>query len=98
MERSASLKKEKMTTTQMTVTALMTAVLCIFGPMVLPIPVSPVPISLTNLVLYFMVYILGMKACICCWELWAFRCFLVLLGVWENWQVPQEDIFWALFS
>ena len=62
MERSASLKKEKMTTTQMTVTALMTAVLCIFGPMVLPIPVSPVPISLTNLVLYFMVYILGMKA------------------------------------
>ena len=51
MERSASLKKEKMTTTQMTVTALMTAVLCIFGPMVLPIPVSPVPISLTNLVL-----------------------------------------------
>lgn len=29
--------------------------------MALPIPVSPVPISLTNLVLYFMVYILGMK-------------------------------------
>ena len=50
-----------MTTAQMTVTALMTAVLCIFGPLALPIPVSPVPISLTNLVLYFMVYILGMK-------------------------------------
>ena len=61
MERSASLKKGKMTTAQMTVTALMTAVLCIFGPLALPIPVSPVPISLTNLVLYFMVYILGMK-------------------------------------
>lgn len=38
MERSASLKKEKMTTTQMTVTALMTAVLCIFWPQVYPIP------------------------------------------------------------
>lgn len=74
MERSASLKKEKMTTTQMTVTALMTAVLCIFGPMVLPIPVSPVPISLTNLVLYFMVYILGMKA-----SLMSF-CLYLLLG------------------
>lgn len=43
MERSASLKKEKMRTTQMTVTALMTAVLCIFGPMVLPIPVVRSP-------------------------------------------------------
>ena len=61
MEKTASLKKGRMTTAQMTVTALMTAVLCIFGPMALPIPVSPVPISLTNLVLYFMVYILGMK-------------------------------------
>ena len=58
----------------MTVTALMTAVLCIFGPMVLPIPVSPVPISLTNLVLYFMVYILGMKA-----SLMSF-CLYLLLG------------------
>ena len=67
MERSASLKKEKMTTTQMTVTALMTAVLCIFGPMVLPI-------SLTNLVLYFMVYILGMKASLMCF------CLYLLLG------------------
>lgn len=61
MEKTASLKKGRMTTVQMTVTALMTAVLCIFGPMALPIPISPVPISLTNLVLYFMVYILGMK-------------------------------------
>ena len=39
----------------------MTAVMCILGPMALPLPVSPVPISLTNLVLYFMIYILGTK-------------------------------------
>lgn len=37
-------------------------------------PVSPVPISLTNLVLYFMVYILGMKA-----SLMSF-CLYLLLG------------------
>ena len=29
--------------------------------MALPIPISPVPISLTNLVIFFMAYILGMK-------------------------------------
>lgn len=61
MEHTASARKGKMTTAQMTVTALMTAITCILGPMALPIPVSPVPISLTNLVIYFMVYVLGMK-------------------------------------
>lgn len=61
MENTATAKKGKMTTAQMTVTALMTAITCILGPMALPIPVSPVPISLTNLVIYFMAYILGMK-------------------------------------
>lgn len=45
----------------MTVTALMTAITCILGPMSIPIPISPVPISLTNLVIYFMAYILGAK-------------------------------------
>ena len=50
-----------MSTAQMTVTALMTAITCIPAPMALPIPISPVPISLTNLVIFFMAYILGMK-------------------------------------
>lgn len=45
----------------MVFTALMTAILCIMGPLSLPIPVSPVPISLTNLALYFICCILGMK-------------------------------------
>ena len=43
----------------LTTTALMTAVLCVLGPMSLPI--GPVPISLTNLALYFMVYIVGTR-------------------------------------
>lgn len=59
MEQAAA--KKKMSTAQMTVTALMTAITCILGPMALPIPISPVPISLTNLVLYFMAYVLGAK-------------------------------------
>lgn len=39
----------------------MTAVLCIIGPITLAIPISPVPISLATLAIYFAVYILGMK-------------------------------------
>ena len=49
------------TTAQMTLTAIMAAVLCILGPLSIPIPVSPVPITLTNLAIYFSVCILGWK-------------------------------------
>lgn len=40
---------------------VMAAVTCILGPLSIPLPFSPVPISLTNLAVYFSVYILGMK-------------------------------------
>jgi len=42
-----------------TTTALMTAVICILAP--LSIPIGPVPISLTNLAIYFTMYILDTK-------------------------------------
>ena len=42
-----------------TTTALMAAVICILGP--LSIPIGPVPISLTNLAIYFTMYILDTK-------------------------------------
>ena len=45
----------------MVLTALMAAVICVAGPFSIPIPVSPVPISLVNLMIYFSCYILGMK-------------------------------------
>lgn len=45
----------------MTIISLMTAILCILGPITLPIPISPVPISLVTLAIYFSVYVLGMK-------------------------------------
>lgn len=40
---------------------LMTAVTCVLGPLTVPLPFTPVPISLTNLAIYFTVYIIGMK-------------------------------------
>lgn len=44
---------------QMTVIGLMAAVICILGP--LSIPIGVVPISFTNLAIYFVLYTLGMK-------------------------------------
>lgn len=45
----------------MTSIALITAITCIIAPFSIPIPISLVPISLTNLVLYISPYILGSK-------------------------------------
>lgn len=45
----------------MTVIALMTAVICIIAPFSLNIPVSPTPISLGSMAIYFAVSVLGMK-------------------------------------
>ncbi len=50
-----------LTTKQMTTTAIMTAILCILGPLSLPIPISPVPLTLTNLAICFSTCILGWK-------------------------------------
>ena len=43
----------------MTKIALMTAVICILAP--ISIPIGPVPVSFTNLAVYFAVYIIGTK-------------------------------------
>lgn len=45
----------------MALIALMAAVTCILGPLSLAIPFSPVPISFTNLAVYFTIYVLGTK-------------------------------------
>lgn len=51
----------KLSTRRLVLIALITAITCIFAPLAVPIPVSPVPISLTNLVILISVYILGWK-------------------------------------
>ena len=50
-----------LSTRKLVLIALMTAITCIFAPMAIPIPVSPVPISLTNLVIMISIYVLGFK-------------------------------------
>ena len=52
-------KERTMSTGHMVRTALLAAVLCIIGPFALPI--GAVPVSLTTLVLYFLVYLLDGK-------------------------------------
>jgi len=51
--------KKQLTIYQMAATALVAAVLCILGP--LAVPIGPVPISLTNLVALFGVCLLGTR-------------------------------------
>lgn len=46
---------------QLTLVGLMAAVLCILGPWTVNIPISPVPISLGMLGIYFVTSVLGMK-------------------------------------
>ena len=50
-------------TKRMALIGVMTAVTCIMGPLSIPLPFSPVPISFTNLAIYLAAYVLGMKAC-----------------------------------
>ena len=54
-------RQPKTRTRQLTLIGLMTAVLCILGPLSIPLPVSPVPITLTNLAIFFAVYLLDIK-------------------------------------
>ena len=51
--------EKKLTTYQMAVTALMAAVMCVLGP--LTVPIGAVPISLANLVICLTAWLLGSK-------------------------------------
>ena len=55
-------KRTGLSTRQMALIGVMTAVTCILGPFAIPLPFSPVPISFTNLAIYLTVYALGAKA------------------------------------
>ena len=48
-------------TKSMATTALMTAVICVLGPLSVVLPVSPVPIAVNPLPVYLAAYILGRK-------------------------------------
>ena len=55
--------------------ALFTAITCILAPLSIPIPISPVPITLTNLVLFISLYLLSWKEALTSYILY------LLLGV-----------------
>ena len=56
-------------------TALVTAVICVLSPFVIPLPFSPVPISLTIFAIYMGLYAIG-------WKFGTLACFLyILLGL-----------------
>ncbi|POP31685.1 biotin transporter BioY [Lactonifactor longoviformis] len=54
-------KIKSLSVKSLTLIGLMTAVTCILGPLSIPLPFSPVPISFTNLAIYLSVFVLGMK-------------------------------------
>ena len=56
MERSTDTTQSKKTVYLMVTYAIFTALICIFAPM--SIPIGPIPISLTNLVLYISLFII----------------------------------------
>jgi len=57
----SSANQSLFTVKEMAVTAVMTAILCILGPWAFQIPISPVPISLCSMGIYFVLYVLGIK-------------------------------------
>ncbi len=59
MAGNAVVKKGTFTTVNMVLMALFAAVTCVLAP--LAVPIGPVPVSLTNLVIYISVYVLGRK-------------------------------------
>lgn len=54
-------QKSLFTTQELVLIALITAITCILAPFSIPLPISPVPISFTNLVLYISIFLLGWK-------------------------------------
>jgi biotin transport system substrate-specific component len=55
------MKDKKITTKELTLIGLMAGVTCILGPLSIPLPFSAVPISFTNLAIYFTIFLLGWK-------------------------------------
>ena len=80
----------------MVLMALFIAVTCVLAP--LSIPIGPVPISLTNFVIYFELYFLGWKRGLISYVVYLLLGMVGLLSfpdlpvVWANWQAQPVDI------
>lgn len=58
----AERQKPFLTTGRMAMIGVMTAVTCVLGPLSIPLPFSPVPITFTNLAIFLSAYVLGLRA------------------------------------
>lgn len=98
-------RNPKLTVRQLALTGLMSAVICILGPWSFQLPVSPVPISLGFLAIYFVVSVMGMKLGTLSVIIY------ILLGAWQGFlysrasqevpassSAPQADTSSAIFS
>lgn len=61
MTKEISTDKKTFSIKQIALVGLMTSVICVLGPWALHIPISPVPISLGMLAIYFVSSVLGME-------------------------------------
>ena len=52
---------KKLNLKTMAIVGIMTALTCVMGPFSIPLPFSPVPLSLTMLAIFFSLYVVGMK-------------------------------------
>ncbi len=57
----ANVTKTKWNAKLIALVGMMAAVTCVLGPLSIPLPISPVPISLTNFAIYLAIYVLGTK-------------------------------------
>lgn len=55
------MKNEKLTTKDLAIIGVFAAVICVLGPLSLPIPISPVPVTFAILAVFLASYVLGMK-------------------------------------
>ena len=94
------MKDKKLTTYQMAVTAVMAAVLCVLGP--LTVPIGAVPISLANFVICLTAWLLGPKFGTLSVVLYlalgtiGIRCSPATAPVLPSWQALPAVIWWAI--
>ncbi|OLR58753.1 biotin biosynthesis protein BioY [Anaerostipes sp. 494a] len=55
------MEKHQLQTKDITIIGLMAALTCILGPLSITLPFTPVPISFTNLAIYFIAMVIGWK-------------------------------------
>lgn len=72
--RTVDRSKDIFSTQNLVLIGLMAAIICIAGPESLNMPFTPVPVSLTNLAIYFILYVVGTKRTVISY------CIYLLLG------------------